>query len=216
MSEPIRTPNENPSRVEGILSDTIGLPGYEIEPPRSRVETLLIALDGSIAANVVASIDPSTYVLTLTLKDKNDGTIGTPSTVDLPLEATVIGGRYDSQTKKLILTLTSGNTIEIPLSDLIYGLQNEITAENPLDADLVDDTNSDHKFVSTSEKSTWNGKQDAIDSNHKLDADLVDDTNATNKFATAAQLSQIETNKNNISSIQQTIGDINTVLEGVL
>lgn len=41
--------------------------------------------------------------------------------------------------------------------------------------------------------------QTKIDSSHKLDSDLVDDTNSTNKFATAAQLSQIETNKNNIS-----------------
>lgn len=35
-----------------------------------------------------------------------------------------------------------------------------------------------------------------------LNADMIDDTNTTNKFATAAQLDQIETNKNNISSIQ--------------
>lgn len=41
--------------------------------------------------------------------------------------------------------------------------------------------------------------QPIIDSSNKLDADLVDDTTATHKFATAAQLSQIETNKNNIS-----------------
>lgn len=58
--------------------------------------------------------------------------------------------------------------------------------------------------------------QAIIDAAHKLSADNVDDTNATNKFATAAQLSQIETNKNNISLLQQTIGDINSVLEEVL
>lgn len=46
--------------------------------------------------------------------------------------------------------------------------------------------------------------QPIIDSSHKLDADLVDDTSSTNKFATAAQLSQIETNKNNISLQQNT------------
>ena len=39
---------------------------------------------------------------------------------------------------------------------------------------------------------------------------------AMNSGATTAKIEQIETNKNNISSIQQTIGDINTVLEGVL
>ena len=39
---------------------------------------------------------------------------------------------------------------------------------------------------------------------------------AMNSGITAADVEQITTNKNNISSIQQTIGDINTVLEGVL
>lgn len=60
------------------------------------------------------------------------------------------------------------------------------------------------------------GAQPTIDSSHKLSADNVDDTSTTNKFATAAQLDQIRTNENNILSIQQTIGDINTVLEEVL
>lgn len=46
------------------------------------------------------------------------------------------------------------------------------------------------------------GKQATIDANNKLLSDLVDDTNATNKFATAAQLDQIETNKNDILSLQ--------------
>lgn len=52
------------------------------------------------------------------------------------------------------------------------------------------------------------GYQTIIDSSHKLDADLVDDTTATHKFATAAQLSQIETNKNNISKFQSEIVSI--------
>ena len=71
-----------------------------------------------------------------------------------------------------------------------------------LNADMIDDTNTTKKFTTTSEKSTWNGKQDAIDSSHKLDADLVDDSSATHKFATSAQLSQIQTNKNSIDGQQ--------------
>ena len=41
-------------------------------------------------------------------------------------------------------------------------LQSEITSTNKLDADLVDDTQATHKFVTSTEKSTWNWKQDAI------------------------------------------------------
>jgi hypothetical protein len=51
--------------------------------------------------------------------------------------------------------------------------------------------------------------QAIIDAAHKLSADNVDDTNATNKFATAAQLSQIETNKTNIS-LKANTSDVNT------
>lgn len=39
---------------------------------------------------------------------------------------------------------------------------------------------------------------------------------AMNSGITSTDVEQITTNKNNISSIQQTIGDINSVLEGVL
>lgn len=39
---------------------------------------------------------------------------------------------------------------------------------------------------------------------------------AMNSGITSTDVAQITTNKNNISSIQQTIGDINTVLEEVL
>ena len=52
--------------------------------------------------------------------------------------------------------------------------------------------------------------QTIIDSSNKLDADLVDDTSSTHKFATAAQLSQIETNKNNISSLAAEVAKYKT------
>lgn len=42
--------------------------------------------------------------------------------------------------------------------------QDVITDNNPLDADLVDDSNSTNKFVSSTEKTIWNGKQNALNS----------------------------------------------------
>lgn len=55
----------------------------------------------------------------------------------------------------------------------LAGKQDTIDSTHKLDADLVDDSTSTNKFVTTSEKSTWSAKQDAIDSSHKLSADLV-------------------------------------------
>lgn len=42
------------------------------------------------------------------------------------------------------------------------GLQNEINSENLLDADLVDDTEADNKFVTSAQMLEWSGKQDKL------------------------------------------------------
>ena len=104
-------------------------------------------------------INSNTYVITLSLKNQ-DGTIISTDTIDLPLESVVVGGSYDSTNQKIILTLENGNTVDILVGDLVAGLQTEITSQNKLASDLVDDTNSGNKFVTTSEKSTWNAKYD--------------------------------------------------------
>ena len=333
MSDPIRKPDEFPSRSESILSDTIGLEGYSIEtPPRSRIETLLIELKEIIGQGGGSSTAYATsleitmdeyFVMSATLKNKDGDTLGQVQTVDLPLESVVVNGSYDSINKNVVLTLENGNTVSFSVADLVSGLQTEITSNNKLDADLVDDTNSTHKFttasdisklagieehanktvvdpsitdggtnpvtggsiytalarklgtdthyagssttggsatsaakldnskdagsttqpvyfssgvptattyslaksvpadavftdttyeskaaasggtdvslVTTGDKYIWNNKQNTINANNKLSADLVDDANTAHKFATAAQLSQITTNKNNIS-----------------
>lgn len=91
------------------------------------------------------SINSSTYVMTFNLKHNND--VLSTGTIDLPLESVVVGGSYDSQNKKIVLTLENGNTVDIPVGDLINGLQTEITAQNKLNADYVDDSSSTNKFV---------------------------------------------------------------------
>lgn len=106
-------------------------------------------------------MNSTTYELTLSLKN-SEGTVLNSKSVDLPLETMVVGGSYDSINKKIVLTLKNGNTIDVSVANLISGLQNEITSSNKLDSDLVDDTNQVNKFVSASEKQTWNNKQDTL------------------------------------------------------
>lgn len=116
-------------------------------------------LSTNTGSSIELSINSSTYVVTLNLKDKNNNTIST-SSIDLPLESVVVNGSYDSTNKKIVLTLENGNTIDIPVGDLVNGLQTEITSNNKLSSDLVDDTNNTNKFVTTSEKNTWSSKSD--------------------------------------------------------
>lgn len=104
-------------------------------------------------------INGTTYVVTLKLKDI-DGNVISTDTIDLPLESVVIGGHFDAVNKKIVLTLENGNTVEIPVGDLVAGLQTEITNNNKLASDLVEDTNSGNKFTNTSEKQSWNAKYD--------------------------------------------------------
>lgn len=155
------------------------------------------------AAALSLTINSSTFVMTGQLKDQSGDNLGTAQTIDLPLESVVVGGSYNNQTKKVVLTLQNGNTIEFSVADLVSGLQTELSASNKLNPAYIN-YDSTHRAVSDTEKSTWNGKQNAIDSSHKLSADLVDDTSTTNKFATETELEQIETNKNNISSLTST------------
>lgn len=95
--------------------------------------------------------DDQKYTYTFQLKDAS-GTVLNQKTIDLPIESVVVSGQYDSINKKIVLTLENGSTIDIPVGALISGLQTEITSQNKLASDLVDDTNQSNKFVSASEK----------------------------------------------------------------
>jgi len=105
-------------------------------------------------------MDSSTYVLTLLLKNSAGTTLST-ATVDLPLETMVVGASYNNSTKEITLTLKNGNTLSFSIADLISGLQTEITSSNKLSSDLVDDTNKTNKFVTSTEKTTWNNKEES-------------------------------------------------------
>lgn len=52
---------------------------------------------------------------------------------------------------------------------LLQAKQDEITSSNKLSADLVDDTNSTNKFVTSSDISTWNAKQNALTAGTGID-----------------------------------------------
>lgn len=77
------------------------------------------------------------------------------------------------------------------VANAVAGKQDTIDATNKLSADLVDDTSTTNKFVTASDKTTWNAKQDAltagsnitIDSNNVISATVpqiaVDDALST-------------------------------------
>ena len=101
------------------------------------------------------ALDSTNYKITLS-GTKVDGTSFTVSNViDLPLESVVVNGSYNNTTKKVVLTLQNGSTVEFSVADLVAGLQSEITSTNKLSADLISDGTT-NKVVTSTEKNTWN------------------------------------------------------------
>ena len=182
------------------------------------------------------TIDSSTYVLSLQAKDVNGDNLGSAETIDLPLESMVVSGSYDAENKQLVLELKSGDTIEIPIDDIIAGLQEEITVDNKLDADLVDDTNADNKFVSAQEKQDiadntaarhTHSNKALLDTYTQTEVDLADAVDKKHSHSnkavlddiTAAQIEQIGTNTQSITDILNgdsisSFGDVETALNG--
>lgn len=177
-------------------------------------------LKSNTGSSIELTINNSTYVMTLKLKDTAGNTIST-GTVDLPLESVVVSGAYDSTNKKVVLTLQNGSTIEFSVADLVAGLQSEITSSNKLSADLVDDTNSTNKFTNATEKSGWNAKYDKPNTGiPKTDLASAVQT-SLEKADTSLQASDIVSSVSSSSTnskavgaklFYDTIGDLETIL----
>lgn len=158
------------------------------------------------AADCSLSLNSSTYVLTIQLKDQDGNNIGTAGTANLPLGSLIVDGEYDSSTKSIILELDNGNTITIPVGGLVSGLQTEITSSNKLDADLVDDSTSTNKFVTAAEKTLIGTavQPDGI-SNMQVTTNLVTsvDGSSTNSQYPSAKL------------FYDTVGDVVTLINAL-
>lgn len=126
-------------------------------------------------ASLSLSINSSTYVITAQLKDQDNNNLGEAKTIDLPLESVVVNGSYDDNTKKIILTLQNGNTVEFSVADLVSGLQTEITSDNPLSADLIADGTTNKVYTST-EQSKLSGIQAGAEVNVQSDWNESDNT----------------------------------------
>ena len=179
----------NPSGYQENVIETVKVNNTALTPtskavnitvPKTAADVNALPSSTKYGATITASLNTTDYKLTLTLKDQDGNTLGTAQVVDFPIESVVVSGSYDNTNKKIILTLQNGTTIDVPVGDLVAGLQSEITSSNKLDADLVDDSTSTNKFVTAANKTTWNNKQDAI-------SDLATIRSGAAKGATSVQ-----------------------------
>ena len=103
--------------LEGVLtSDNV------MQGDMTSAKNVTYALVGEAGARILLNINSADYKMTAILQDKDGNTIYTSNVIDLPLESMVVSGSYDSTTKKVILTLQNGNTVEFSIADLVDGL----------------------------------------------------------------------------------------------
>lgn len=95
---------------------------------------MIVKFDNEVGAKLGLSIDPSTYVMTISLISAND-TVLDAKTVDLPLETMVVNASCSGTT--LTLTLQNGTTVDVNVSSIISGLVP--TSRKIVGIDLADD-----------------------------------------------------------------------------
>ena len=179
------TIQKNGTKVDSFTANQATAKTINITVPTTAADVSALPASTKYGYAFDLSIDPDTYVVSLTMKDQNGTAIGTAQTIDLPLESVVVNGSYDKTNKKIVLTLQSGSTVDVPVGDLIAGLQTQITSTNKLSADLITDGTT-NKVVTATEKNTWNGKQAAI-------SDLATIRSGATKGATAVQPGDLAT-----------------------
>ena len=95
---------------------------------------MIIKFDNEVGAKLGLSIDPQTYVMTISLISANNTVLDT-KTVDLPLETMVVNASCSGTT--LTLTLQNGTTVDVNVSSIVSGLVP--TSRKIAGIDLADD-----------------------------------------------------------------------------
>ena len=150
------TIQKNSSTVDSFTLNQSSNKTINITVPTTASDVSALPASTKYGASLSVSIDSTTYVVTAQLKDQDGNNLGTAQTIDLPLESVVVSGSYDSATKKVILTLKDGSTIDFSIADLVSGLQTEITSTNKLSADLIEDGTTNKVYTAT-EKTKLSG-----------------------------------------------------------
>lgn len=139
---------------------------------------LYASAGGGGGGGAVDSVNGMTGDVVLDLDDIHDTVISSPT------DGQVLG--YDSTTSKWTNINQSGGVSSV----------NGETGAVVLDADDISDTNTTNKFVTATEKSTWDGKQDALT--------FTSTPSASNKVVTSDDLPTVPSDIDDLSDVEIT------------
>lgn len=175
VNDAVLTIQKNGTTVDTFSANASQNKTINITVPTTASDVSALPASTKYAASLSLSVDSSTFVVTAQLKDQDGNNLGSAQTIDLPLESVVVSGSYNAQTKKVVLTLQNGSTIEFSVADLVAGLQSEITAQNPLSADLIVDGTTNKVFTLTM-KNKLDGIEAGAEVNVQSDWNQSDNT----------------------------------------
>ena len=114
LTNKLVTLSDVPTRVSELVNDE-----HYIDADVNTLTNYTLGED--TGSSIELTMNSSTYVVTLNLKNADGDTISTGS-IDLPIESVVVSGAYDSSTKEVVLTLQGGSTVRFSVADLVAGL----------------------------------------------------------------------------------------------
>ena len=158
-SDDIATIQENVSAHEQSIQDNT----TDINTLKNQVQSF--ALVSETGNKVEIEINSLTYVMKIILKDKNNNVINTSNEIDLPLETMVVGARYDSSTKELVLTLKNGQETRFSIADLIDGL----VSQSDFD-DLAEIVGTNTETIENNTSAIANNMKDIKQNEEDIDA----------------------------------------------
>lgn len=103
---------------------------------------------GAGITSVALDYDATLYKFRVHIIDGNNSDFFSDY-VDLPIETVVVNGRFDEETKKLILTLTNGSTIDISVGQIIAGLASETYVGNAISTEVTNRNSAIESAIST-------------------------------------------------------------------
>lgn len=169
----------------------------------------------NIPTQLGLSIDTSTYVMTLAMKNADGETIDS-KTIDFPIESMVVDASYSNGI--ITLTLQNGNTVDVDVSALISGLVPD--SRTIAGVDLVDNISksemltalnvADGAQVNVIESITVDGTPVAV-SNKTVNIDLSGKEDKSNKVIAITSAST-DLQYPSAKAVYDLVGDVETLL----
>ena len=116
------TQNGDISNLQTNKADKTEIPDVSNFITKDANDLTYYTLTTQTGSKIDLEINSSNYQLVAKLYDKNNTLISTSTTIDLPIESMVVSATYDSTNKKIVLTLQNGQTLDVPVGDLVEGL----------------------------------------------------------------------------------------------